>query len=245
MVLLPTQRRPSLLSLGIVTAQNVRNLQVRFISVCFAYRHSLMPRQPSPGGPFVATLHFPIDAVTISATPDSALHAYSPPLSPRETRYRCDICGVGVCSVTYRQMHTAVWGATLTRSPVQDGEDGTYRIAMWEQISPVLHYNYGARTLDVRDGLSKYRGDPLECIGAPGSQAQLAGGGDMEETEKASNSEGDGELDTEGETQRVEGACFCGQISYTFPADSVVRSVYCHCTQCQKLSGENSDIAPH
>ena len=183
--------------------------------------------------------------MTISSTPDSALHAYSPPFSPRETRYRCDICGVGVCSVTYRQMRTAVWGGTLTRSPVQDGEDGAYRIAMWEQISPVLHYNYGARTLDVRDGLSKYRGDPPEGIGAPGSRAHLAGGGDMEETEKAGTSEGDGELETKGETQRVEGACFCGQISYTFPADAVVRSAYCHCTQCQKLSGKNSDIATH
>lgn len=176
--------------------------------------------------------------MTISATPDSALHAYSPPFPPRETRYRCDICGVGVCSVTYRQMRTAVWGGTLARVPVE-GEDGASRIAMWEQIRPVVHYNYGARSLDVRDGLCKYRGEPPEGVGAPGSRALLTDGGDMGETESngTSGAGDDGESETDGGTLRVDGACFCGQISYTFPADAVVRSAYCHCSQCQKLSG--------
>ncbi|EPT04788.1 hypothetical protein FOMPIDRAFT_1112861 [Fomitopsis schrenkii] len=109
------------------------------------------------GGPFVATFHFPVDSVTISATPESALHTYSPPFAPHETRYRCNICGVGVCSITTGQMRTAVWGGTLARIPVH-GEDGAGRIAMWEKISPALHYNYGARSLDVADHLGKWSG---------------------------------------------------------------------------------------
>ncbi|KAI0729196.1 Mss4-like protein [Fomitopsis betulina] len=55
----------------------------------------------------------------------------------------------------------------------------------------------------------------------------------MDDTE--STSQDDGESETEGGT--LIGACFCGEVSYAFPADDVVRSAYCHCSQCQKLSG--------
>lgn len=138
-------------------------------------------------------------------------------------------------------MRTAVWGGTLARIPVH-GEDGAGRIAMWEKISPALHYNYGARSLDVKDGLSKYRGDAPDESGAPGSRSPLTGGGgDIGDTENTSQD--DGESETEGGTPRIGGACFCGEISYTFPVEDVVRSAYCHCSQCQKLSGRCPDIS--
>lgn len=137
-------------------------------------------------------------------------------------------------------MCTAVWCGTLARIPVH-GEDDAGKIAMWEKISPVLHYNYAARMLDVRDGLSKYLSDALDELGAQGSRFPLAGGdGGMDDTE--STSQDDGESETEGGT--LIGACFCGEVSYAFPADDVVRSAYCHCSQCQKLSGR-CPYAPH
>lgn len=37
----------------------------------------------------------------------------------------------------------------------------------------------------------------------------------------------------------VQGSCFCGQVTFGAIAPPVL-SAYCHCTQCQKLTGEHS-----
>ncbi|KZT70589.1 hypothetical protein DAEQUDRAFT_725117 [Daedalea quercina L-15889] len=181
------------------------------------------------GGPLVATIHFPPNSVTFSAVPVAALHTYRPASCPHETRYRCNVCGVGVGSVNAMEGHTAVWGATLTRIAVA-GEDSAGKIAMWEKISPVLHFYYGVRVLDVRDGLRKYRESAPEEAGKPGSWNLQ--GGDMEETDG-----GEGRSENGGDSDVIHGGCFCGEVRYTFSPSSIKRSAYCHCTQCQKLSG--------
>ncbi|KAH9829918.1 Mss4-like protein [Rhodofomes roseus] len=38
--------------------------------------------------------------------------------------------------------------------------------------------------------------------------------------------------------EQLRGGCFCGKVTYAFSAHHVVRTAYCHCTQCQRLTGE-------
>ncbi|KAH9913228.1 uncharacterized protein B0H18DRAFT_888684 [Fomitopsis serialis] len=85
--------------------------------------------------------------------------------------------------------------------------------------------------LDIRDGLRKYRDRVPEDVGAPGSWSVQ--GGDAGETSDPASKE---VLD-EAAGQQLSGGCFCGQASYTFSATDVLRTAYCHCTQCQKLTG--------
>ncbi|KAI9445397.1 Mss4-like protein [Lactarius indigo] len=37
-------------------------------------------------------------------------------------------------------------------------------------------------------------------------------------------------------SQQLTGACFCGAVTYALTAPPVLRA-YCHCTQCQRLTG--------